>query len=100
MSPEPGRHDHPGADAPRCASAVDRCARGRPPGRGPSGTQGSVTFTCRPPRSSTRCIIEPPSACGPACHLTLLVAYHTPSGTWVKEKLPEESQRVVRRLET
>jgi hypothetical protein len=59
-------------------------------------TQGSKTFTSRPPRTSTRCIIEPPSTCEAPCHFTLLVTYQTPSGTRGKEKLPDASQRVVR----
>jgi hypothetical protein len=62
--------------------------------------QGSVTFTSRAPRTSTRCIIEPPWTCEAPCHFTLLVTYQTPSGTFAKEKLPEGSQRVVRSVET
>ena len=77
--------------------------------------QGSTTLTRRPPRTSTRCIIEPPSISPPcayppaaaatgtmvtACHLMLVVTYQTPSGTRGKEKLPPASQRVVRSVET
>jgi hypothetical protein len=66
----------------------------------PQRAQGSDTLTCRPPRKSTRCIIEPPSICEAPCHFTLLVTYQTPSGTREKEKLPEGSQLVLRRVET
>ena len=75
----------------------DRLARHRCGGR---LTQGRVTFTSRPPRRSTRCITEPPSTCEAPCHFTLLVTYQTPSGTRTKEKLPNASQRAVRRVET
>jgi hypothetical protein len=57
-------------------------------------------LTSLPPRTSIRCIIEPPSGCEAPCHLTLLVTYQTPSGTRGKEKLPEASHGVVRRVET
>ena len=73
---------------------------GTGPSARPSGAQRSTTFTSRPPRTSTRCIIEPPSICEAPCHLTLLVTYQTPSGTRGKEKLPATSQGVVRRVET
>ncbi len=62
--------------------------------------QGSMTFTSRPPCTSTRCIIELPSTWEAPCHFTLAVTYQTPSGTPGKEKLPELSQRAVRRLVT
>ena len=60
----------------------------------------SVTRAVWPPRRSTRCISEPPSCWPPASHFTLVVTYQTPSGTRWKEKLPEASQRVLRRLPT
>ncbi len=75
----------------------DRLARHRCRAR---STQGSMTFTSRPPRRSTRCMTEPPSTCESPCHFTLLVTYQTPSGTRGKEKLPIASQRTVRRVET
>ena len=63
--------------------------------------QGNVTFTSLPPRTSTCFIIEPPSARSPGpSHFTLVVTYQTPSGTRGKEKLPEASQVVRRRVET
>ena len=63
--------------------------------------QGSVTFTNFPPRTSTRFIIEPPSARSPGpSHFTLVVTYQTPSGTRGKEKLPEASQGMRCRVET
>ena len=60
-----------------------------------------MTLTSRPPCTSTRCIIELPSTWEGPCHLTLVVTYpNAPSGTPGKEKLPEVSQRAVRRVET